>query len=139
MAENDDLFTVALSGMMVTQISAPTPVSSNDDVLDYSVASDQSRILLRANRGGRVGLYYINPAQLQTEVKVNHNLGLTEVIQETTVGLPTNAGGSVLTGHVAYTVQSLHDLHHVARGCVRDTLAACGCFVGRQDSGLPAR
>ena len=105
--ENDDLYTVALSGMMVTQISAPTPLSSNDDVLDYSVASDQSRILLRANRTGRVGLYYINPAQLQTEVKVNHNLGLTEVIQETTVGQPTNAGGSVLTAHVAYTVQSL--------------------------------
>ncbi len=88
-AENDDLFAISLSGMAITQLSAPTPVSSNDDVLDYSIASDQSRILLRANRGGRVGLYYINPAQLQNETKVSHNLGLTETIVETTVGLPT--------------------------------------------------
>jgi hypothetical protein len=103
---NDDLFTVSLSGLMVTQISQPTAVNSNDDVLDYSVASDQSRILLRANRAGRVGLFYINPSQLQVETKVSHNLGLTETILETTVGLPPIAGGSALTQRVAYTVQS---------------------------------
>jgi hypothetical protein len=105
-AENDDLFTVSLATMAVTQVSQPTAVNTNNDVLDYSVASDQSRILIRANRGGRIGLYYINPAQLQVEVKVSHDLGLLDTIRETTVGLPLNAGGSVLTQHVAYTVET---------------------------------
>lgn len=103
---NDDLYLVALSNLSVSQLSAPTAASSSDDVLEYSVASDQSRILLRANRGGRVGLYYINPSQLQTETKVSHNLGLTESVLESTVGLPVGTGGSVLTGKVAYTTQS---------------------------------
>ncbi len=103
---NNDLYTVALNGLAVSQLSAPTAVNSNDDVLDYAVASDQSRILLRANRAGRVGLYFINPSQLQSEIKVSHNLGLTETILETTVALPPGAGGSVLTQKVAYTVQS---------------------------------
>ncbi|HVQ14864.1 MAG TPA: Ig-like domain-containing protein, partial [Vicinamibacterales bacterium] len=103
---NDDLFTVSLNGLTVTQLSQPTAVNSNDDVLDYSVASDQSRILLRANRAGRVGLFYINPAQLQTESKVSHNLDLTETVRETTVDQPPGAGGSILTQRVGYTVES---------------------------------
>jgi hypothetical protein len=104
---NDDLYLVALSNLGVSQLSGPTAASSTDDVLEYSVASDQSRILLRASRGGRVGLYYINPSQLQTEIKVSHNLGLTETLLESTVGLPVGTGGSVLTSKVAYTTQSL--------------------------------
>lgn len=104
---NDDLYLVALANLGVSQLSGPTAASSTDDVLEYSVASDQSRILLRANRGGRIGLYYINPSQLQTEIKVSHDLGLTETLLESTVGLPAGAGGSILTSKVAYTTQSL--------------------------------
>ena len=104
---NDDLYLVALSNLGVSQLSALTAANSTDDVVEYSVASDQSRILLRANRGGRIGLYYINPSVLQTEVKVSHDLALTETILESTVGLPAGAGGSILTSKVAYTTQSL--------------------------------
>jgi hypothetical protein len=104
---NDDLYAVALSGLAVSQLSAPTAVQSTDDVLDYSVASDQSRILLRANRSGRVGLYYIDTTRLQTETRVSQALGLTDTILESTISLPPGRGGSVLGQRVAYTVQSL--------------------------------
>ncbi len=103
---NKNLYAVELSTLAVTQLSAPSAVNSADDVLDYAVASDQGRILLRANRNGRVGLYFVNPSQLQTEVRVSQALGLTETVLETTIGLTPGAGGSVLGEKVAYTVQS---------------------------------
>jgi hypothetical protein len=103
---NKDLYAVELSNLAVTLLSAPSAASSADDVLDYAVASDQARILLRANRNGRVGLYFVNPSQLQTEVRVSQALGLTETILESTTGLVPGAGGSVLGLKVAYTVQS---------------------------------
>jgi hypothetical protein len=103
---NKDLYAVELSNLAVSLLSAPSAANSADDVLDYAVASDQGRILLRANRNGRVGLYFVNPSQLQTEVRVSQALGLTETILESTTSLVPGAGGSVLGQKVAYTVQS---------------------------------
>jgi Bacterial Ig domain/WD40-like Beta Propeller Repeat len=88
------------------QISA-TPALAGDDVTDYSVASDQSRILLQANRSGQVGLYFVDALHLQTEVQVSQTLGLGETLLESTIGLPPGNGGSARGTRVGYTVQNL--------------------------------
>ena len=106
---NKSLYTAELGTANVGVITAPNAVSSADDVLDYSVASDQSRVVIRANRGGRVGFYFINTSQLQTEVQVNHSFALTESARDTenTVGLPPSLGGSGRQQRVAYTTLDL--------------------------------
>lgn len=106
---NRDLYAVALDTFAVGRVSTRSAAASADDVLDYTVAPDQSRILLRANRAGRVGLYFIDAAQLQTEARVNQALGLDDIIHETTVGLPPGGGGSILGQKVAYTVEGPGD------------------------------
>jgi hypothetical protein len=103
---NRDLFTVALDNFSVGRISSPSAAASADDVLEYAVAPDQSRILLRANRSGRVGLYFVDASALQTEVRVSHQLGLLDSLQESTINLAPAAGGSANGRRVAYTVQS---------------------------------
>jgi hypothetical protein len=104
---NKTLYAFELGTNNVAQISAPNAVSSADDVLDYSVASDQSRILILANRLGRPGLYYIDPSHLQTEVLVSHSLALTESLNKSTISLPPARGGSTLNQRVAYLTQNL--------------------------------
>jgi hypothetical protein len=107
---NKSLYTAELGTSNVVPISAPNAVSSADDVLDYSVASDQSRVLIRANRGGREGLYFIDSSQLQTEALVSKPLGPLEALAESTVGLPPGLGGSPRTQRVAYTITSFNGL-----------------------------
>ena len=105
---NRSLYFAALSSPgMPVPVSAVAVSGSSDDVPDYSVAQDQSRILVEANRGGKVGLYFIDPAHLQTEVQVSETLALGESILENTIGLPPGKGGSATGMRVAYTVQSL--------------------------------
>lgn len=104
---NKSLWAVELGTANVSMFSAPNAVASADDVLDYAVASDQARILIRANRGGRVGLYFIDPSHLQTEIQVSHTLALTESLKESTLSLPPGRGGSLLGTSVAYSTQNL--------------------------------
>ena len=106
---NKALYTAELGTANVGLISAPNAVSSADDVLDYSVSPNQSSIILRANRGGRQGLYFVDASHLQTEVLVSHPLAITEALQEseTTVGRTPAMGGSVLGTRVAYTTLNL--------------------------------
>lgn len=59
---------------------------------------------MRANRSAREGLYFIDPAHLGTEVRVNDQLPSTDTILETTLGLPATMGGSVLLKRVGFTV-----------------------------------
>jgi hypothetical protein len=104
---NRDLYTVVPDTPgSPAQISAPV-AASTADIVAYSVASDQSRILLQAIRGGKTGLYFVDPSHLQTEVRVSHPLLVGESIVETTVGLPPGLGGSVRGDQVAYTTQSV--------------------------------
>jgi hypothetical protein len=88
-------------------VSALAVPGSADDVLEYSVSPDQSRILLRANRGGQVGLYFVDPLTLQTETRVSHALGLGDTLLESTLSLDPFHGGSTMGSRVAYTVRSL--------------------------------
>jgi len=102
------LYTVALSDPgTAAQISAPIAPGSGDDVLDYTVAPDQERILLQAKRDGIVGLYFVDPTHLQNEIQVSHTLAAGEKILESTVGLPAGSGGSASGERVAYTTEWL--------------------------------
>jgi hypothetical protein len=104
---NKTLYAFELGTSNLAQISATNAASSADDVQDYTVASDQSSILILANRLGRPGLYYIDPSHLQTEVQVSHSLALTESLIDSTLALPPGRGGSSLNQHVAYLTQNL--------------------------------
>jgi hypothetical protein len=105
---NRSLYVVALSSLSVSLVSAPNALVSADDVVDYSVAPDQSRVLIRANRGGREGLYFIDASHLQTEVQVSHPFALTENLVSYLIGL---------TGQrVAYITQDVGTPQHVATG-----------------------
>jgi hypothetical protein len=88
------------------QVSAQV-AAATDDIVAYSVASDQSRVLLQAKRGGRIGLYFVDPSQLTTEVRISHPLLVSESIVDTTVGLPPGLGGSARGDQVGYTTQSV--------------------------------
>lgn len=100
------LYAVDLANPATTApLSNVTAPGSTDDILDYAVAADQSRILLHANRGGSVGLYFINPVDPNhTEFQLNVP---GQTIAETTVSLPPGSGGSTQVERVAYTVQGL--------------------------------
>jgi Bacterial Ig domain len=101
---NRSLFVVS-----VNSLSAPTTVSSlsrqftSDDITAYSVAPNQSTIVIQANRGGSVGLYSIDPTKLQTENPINVP-PVGAAITSSTVGLPPGLGGSNTGMKVAYDV-----------------------------------
>ncbi len=102
------LYTVALSDPATpAQISATNAPGGADTVLDYFVATDQSRILLEANRSGRVGLYFVDPSHLQTETRISHALAAGETIIASTIGLDPGSGGNARGERVAYTTQRL--------------------------------
>ena len=105
--QNKSVFTASLSNpATAVQISAPI-ARLTDDVLDYAVAPDQSRILLQANRNTQVGLFYVDALHLQVESQVSHALGIGETLLESTIGLPAGSGGSSRGARVGYTTQSL--------------------------------
>ena len=104
---NRSLYVVALSTLSVSLVSAPNAVFSADDVIDYSVAPDQSRVLTHANRGGRAGLYFIDTSHLQTEVQVSHPFTVDEHLVSSTIALPPGRGGSTGGQRVAYTVEDV--------------------------------
>lgn len=104
---NKSLYFVNLSNPGTTAlISAASAPGSTDDVERYSISTDQTRIVEEANRNASVGLYFIDPKHLQTEVLLNQPLGAGESIVQSTVGLPSGSGGGGNGNQVAYTVQS---------------------------------
>lgn len=89
-------------------LSNVTAQGNPDDIVDYAIAADQSRVLLQANRSSRVGLYFINPVDPNhTEFQVSQNLSVGESIVDSTVSLLPGRGGSTQIERVAYTVQGL--------------------------------
>jgi hypothetical protein len=103
---NRSLYFAGLSSPTTTTlISAASSPGSSDDVSAYSVSSDQARIIIQANRLGRVGLFFINPAQPQTEVQVSHTLAFGEALTNSTVGLPQGSGGGADEVVVAYSTE----------------------------------
>lgn len=97
---NKSLYTVAPANpgtpVPVSALSSP---NTADDVADYAISADQARVLLRANRAGRIGLYFVDARQLQTEVRVSQSLGFADAI------LSTNTVWAAPLQHVAYSAQ----------------------------------
>ncbi len=60
--------------------------------MDYAVSADQARVLMRANRGGRVGLYFVGTRQLQTEVQASQTLVYGDSITSSTLELDGGTG-----------------------------------------------
>jgi Tol biopolymer transport system component len=87
-----------------TLVSAASDPAKNDDISAYSVSSDQTRIVAQAIRNGGVGLFFIDPAHLQTENQLNEVPGFGRSITTSTVGLLPGNGGSTTLMHVAYDV-----------------------------------
>jgi Tol biopolymer transport system component len=87
-----------------TLVSAASDPAKSDDISAYSVSSDQTRIVAQATRNGGVGLFFIDPAHLQTENELNQVPGFGRSISTSTVGLPSGRGGSTTLMHVAYDV-----------------------------------
>jgi len=87
-----------------TLVSAASDPAKNDDISAYSVSSDQTRIVAQATRNGGVGLFFIDPAHLQTENQLNQLPGFGRSITTSTVGLLPGSGGSTTLMHVAYDV-----------------------------------
>lgn len=104
------LYFAALSNPSASAlVSAPSDPAKSDDVYTYSVSSDQSRIVLQANRNGGVGLFFVDPTHLQVETQINQTLNFGQSIAPTgssTVGLAPNLGGSLDLKRVAYRVQN---------------------------------
>jgi hypothetical protein len=102
---NKSLFVVSVASPAApTLVSALSVPATNDDITAYSVAQNQSTIVELANRGGRVGLYHIDPAKLQTENPINTLPDPGTAITASTVGLPPGLGGSNTGQKVAYDV-----------------------------------
>lgn len=89
------------STVAVSRISDP---ATSEDVLDYSISANQSSILIRANRGGRQGLFFIDARQLQTESQVSHTLAFGESIASSTISVVGGTIGSGVGLRVGYTV-----------------------------------
>jgi hypothetical protein len=105
---NKSLYTVSPANpVAIVPVSALSSPNTADDVLDYGISPDQSRILLEANRGGRVGLYFVDARHLQTELQVNHALEFGEAIYNSTLSRNGGTVSGAPVQRVAYTTQSL--------------------------------
>lgn len=104
---NKSLYTVSPANPVATvPVSALSSPGTADDVIDYAVSPDQARVLLQANRGGRVGLYFVDTRQLQTEVQVSHALAFGESIVASTISLIGGTVSAAPVQRVAYTLQT---------------------------------
>jgi hypothetical protein len=102
---NKSLYVVATSSLTApTLVSTLSVPATNDEISAYSVAPNQATIVEFANRSGRVGLFYVDPAHLQVESPVNTTPDPGTAITSSTVGLAPGMGGSNTGTKVAYDV-----------------------------------
>jgi hypothetical protein len=102
---NKSLYVVSLSSPAApTLVSALSVPATNDEITAYSVAQNQSTIVVQANRAGRIGLFAVDPAHLQTENPINTTPDPGTAITASTVGLAPGQGGSNTGTKVAYDV-----------------------------------
>jgi hypothetical protein len=105
---NKSLYTVTPSNPVATvPVSALSSPNTADDVIDYAVSPNQARVVLQANRGGRVGLFFVDTRQLQTEIQLSHTLGFGEALYSSTLSSNGGTVSSAPLQRVAYTVQTL--------------------------------
>ena len=101
------LYTVTPAGPSLTvPVSAISDPATADDVFDYSIAANQTSILINANRAGRQGLFFIDARQLQAETQVSHTLAFGESIGASTISLTGGTIGGGVGTRVGYTVRT---------------------------------
>jgi hypothetical protein len=86
------------------------PATTSDDVSNYSVSPDQTRILLQAIRGGKSGVFFVAAQHPQVENQVNEPV-VGQSVAGTTIGLPGGKGGSTTVARVVYEVQGVSITH----------------------------
>lgn len=91
-------------GAAAVLMSAPYATDDVGDIEQYSVSSDQSRVVLHAVRGGVEGIYYVDPSTPGNETQISHALDPSQSIFSSTVGLPAGLGSTPALERVAYTV-----------------------------------
>jgi hypothetical protein len=89
-----------------TLISAASDPSTSDEINSFAVSPDQTRIVLEANRSGRLGVYFVDAAHPQTENLISRPMAFGQSIQNTSVGLRAGLGGSTTVSRVAYAVDA---------------------------------
>jgi Tol biopolymer transport system component len=101
---NKSLFVV-----LTTNLSTPVLVSdlsqpfTSDEITAYSVSPNQSTIVFQGNRGGRNGIFSVDPTHLAAITQVNADI-TAAAITSSTVGLAPGVGGSNTGTKVAYDV-----------------------------------
>jgi hypothetical protein len=102
---NKSLYVVNVGSLGTqTLVSELSVAATNDEIYSYSVAPNQATIVELANRAGRIGVFFVDPAHLQTEYPVNQPPGAGTAITSSTVGLAPWMGGSSTGKTVAYDV-----------------------------------
>jgi hypothetical protein len=102
---NKSLYVVSTSSLAApTLVSKLSIAATNDEISAYSVAANQSTIVELANREGRIGLFYVDPAHLTVETPINATPDPGTAITSSTVGLAPGVGGSYTGKKVAYDV-----------------------------------
>ena len=94
--------------------AAATPVSvggsPGNDVTEYQVAQDQSRVAIAATRSGAVGIYTIDPTTPAAETLLSTGLGLLEAIESTTLSKPLGLGSPNNGSSAAFTTRQVFNV-----------------------------
>jgi hypothetical protein len=100
------LFRLDLAGSSDTpvQLSRTYNGMNPGDINEFAVAPSESRIALEALRGGRLGVYFIDPSTPGTEVQINPTLGAFQALESSTVGLAARQGASTGLERIGFTV-----------------------------------
>lgn len=137
--EHKSLYFTSLSSPgQTTLISAASDPSTPDEISAFAVSPDQTRILLEANRSGRVGVYFVDASHPQAESLVSRAMAFGQSIQNTSVGLPPGKGGSTTVARFAYAVNAgtLDPINNPAGIYVAEVSASPNPRLAAQGAGL---
>ena len=104
-------FASLTSPSQTTLISAQSDPTSGEEINSFAVSPDQTRILLEAKRSannanGKVNVFFVDATHPGTETLISRPLAFGQLIQNTSVGFPSNLGGSQTVSRVIYAVNA---------------------------------
>lgn len=80
-----NLYRVAANSTASSTLVSAAASAPSDDMSDYFVSADQSRVTLVANRNGKIGLHMVNLTTPVGEVQISRGLDFLENIQPATI------------------------------------------------------
>jgi len=104
-------FASLTSPSQTTLMSAQSDPTSGEEINSFAVSPDQTRILLEAKRSstnanGKVNVFFVDATHPGTETLISRPLAFGQLIQNTSVGFPSNLGGSQTVSRVIYAVNA---------------------------------